>query len=283
MATRIPSASAAALAFDAIAERFDDRFRPWQSVAAQRRAVRAELVRCFPPGSRVLELGGGTGEDALWLTERQRQVLLTDASPAMIDVADAKLRAHGAPRPMVLSIEELDDLRARGEAEEGEAPLFDGAFSNFAALNCVADLMSIGPALARFTRPGAPVVLVVFGVCVPGEWLVQLLRGDGRAAFRRFHSGDVPARLGGHAFTVRYHRQHDLVRALAPWFRLQARRGIGVFVPPSAAEPWISRHPRLLRALEALDGVAARRLATFGDHVLYRFERTLVPASERSS
>ena len=37
------------------------------SVAAQRRSVRRELLGAFPPGARLLELGGGTGEDALFL------------------------------------------------------------------------------------------------------------------------------------------------------------------------------------------------------------------------
>jgi hypothetical protein len=61
---------------------------------------------------------------------------------------------------------------------------------------------------------------------------------------------------------------------LAPDFRLRARKGIGVAVPPSAAEPWISQHPRLLDALERADRAIARPLAALGDHVLYRFERT---------
>ena len=90
--------------------------------------------------------------------------------------------------------------------------------------------------------------------------------------------GDVPARLGGHAFSVRYHRRRDLVAALQPWFTLRARRGIGVLVPPSAAEPWISRHPRLLGALEWTDRVVSRRCAGLGDHVLYHFVRTDVAA-----
>jgi hypothetical protein len=50
--------------------------------------------------------------------------------------------------------------------------------------------------------------------------------------------------------------------------------GIDVFVPPSAAEPWISEHPVLVRALETMDRVARGPLAPFGDHVLYWFERT---------
>ena len=61
---------------------------------------------------------------------------------------------------------------------------------------------------------------------------------------------------------------------LSPWFRLTSRRGIGVFVPPSAAEPWISRHPHLLNALEKLDRIATRPLSFLADHILFRFERT---------
>jgi hypothetical protein len=84
--------------------------------------------------------------------------------------------------------------------------------------------------------------------------------------------------LSGRRFPVRYHRQQDIVRALQPWFRIVRRRGIGVFVPPSAAEPWISRHPRALRVLERLDRVVADVLAPLGDHVLYQFERTMIAA-----
>ncbi|HEX6909482.1 MAG TPA: hypothetical protein VF142_03775, partial [Longimicrobium sp.] len=51
----------AAAAFDTVAPRFDERFGPWRSVAAQRRAVRRHLLAAFPAGAHVLELGGGTG------------------------------------------------------------------------------------------------------------------------------------------------------------------------------------------------------------------------------
>jgi len=108
---------------------------------------------------------------------------------------------------------------------------------------------------------------------------VQLARGDRRAARRRFARGEVQARLGGRDFTVRYHRRRDVRHAFAPWFRLVARRGIGVAVPPSAAEPWISSHPRLLDVLERIDRVAARPLAALGDHVLYDLVRTSASAT----
>ena len=261
----------AALAFDEIATLFDSRFGEWQSVAAQRRAVRRALLAAWPPGGRILEVGGGTGEDARWLAQQGFRVTLTDISPRMVALADAKLRPLGS-HAECMAAEEMegfaDRYLARGEAT------FDGAFSNFAALNCVEDLVPVGRALARLVRPGGSAFLIVFGILSPGEILTECLRGRSQQALRRFRQAAVPARLGNRHFTVTYHRCAALRVALQPWFTLSERRGIGVFVPPSAAEPWISRHPHLLAVLENLDRLAARPLAALGDHILYRFMRT---------
>ena len=260
--------SAAARAFDASARTFDERFTPWASVRTQRQAVRRALAEAFPPRSRLIEVGGGTGEDASWLAQRGHRVLLTDASPAMIQAASAK--CCGGVDTAVAAAEDFRELAGRLEGQ----PRFDGAFSVFAALNCVSDLSEFGRGIARLLRPGAPLMLVMFGTCCPGEVIVELVRGRPKNALRRFSRGDVPARLGNKKFPVRYHRARDLERMLAPYFRLESRRGIGIFVPPSAAEPWISRHARLLRTLEALDRIVERPLAPLGDHVLYLFVRT---------
>ena len=259
---------AAAHAFDAIAPDFDARFSHWLSVEAQRRAVRAALTAAFPPGARLIEIGGGTGEDALWMMRQGREVLMTDASPAMVRTASSKFGA-GA-RATVAAAEDFDELADRLSGE----PRFDGAYSVFAGLNCVEDLTPFARALGRMLRPGAALLLVLFGTCCPGEMIVESVRGRPRNALRRFRRGNVPASLGGREFVVRYHRRADLQRMLAPWFHLETRKGIGIFVPPSAAEPWISAHPRLLGILEGLDRFAARPLAALGDHVLYRFVRT---------
>jgi SAM-dependent methyltransferase len=259
-------------AFDAVATSFDGRFSAWRSVAAQRRAVRRALAKAFPRGTRVLEIGGGTGEDARWLAARGRVVQLTDGSPAMVGIARGKLRSQRGPTPHVVAAEALERWATKRESA-GES-LFDGVFSNFAALNCVDDLGACARGLARLLGPGAPALLVLFGTLCPGEVVVQLARGDARAALRRRRRDPVPARLGGRGFEVRYHTANDLADSMAPWFRLRRRIGVGVLVPPSAAEPWISRHPALVRTLEQLDRLLERPLAPLGDHVLYWFERT---------
>src|SRR6201999_3613974 len=67
----------AAAAFDAVAPVFDARFGEWRSVAAQRRAVRRVLLEAFAANGTILELGGGTGEDAAWLASRGFTLHLT--------------------------------------------------------------------------------------------------------------------------------------------------------------------------------------------------------------
>jgi SAM-dependent methyltransferase len=266
-------------AFDHSAHDFDHRFSGWLSVAAQRRAVRRHLDRAFHRGAAVLELGGGTGEDALYLARRGVRVLLTDGSPSMLARAVRKVRDADLERWVecrTVLLEALPSLADEWRASGRQA--FDGAFSNFAALNCVADPESLTAPLASLMRPGAAVVLVVFGRCAVGEVVLQLLRGDARAAFRRSRRGPVAARIEGREFTVHYHRPAGLARAFHPYFRLEAVRGVGIFVPPSAAEPHISRWPRVVKALELLDRAAEVPLARLGDHVLLRFRRTAQPA-----
>ena len=260
--------AAAAAAFDAIAADFDCRFAGWRSVEMQRSAVRRALARAFPKGSRLIEIGGGTGEDALWLCGREREVMMTDASPAM--VAAASIKSEGKFRTATFAAEDFGKL---ADQLCSERP-FDGAYSVFAGLNCVSELSDFASELARVLKTGAPLLLVLFGTFCPGEMIVETVRARPQSALRRFRRGNVPARLGTRQFSVRYHRQRDLARMFAPWFLLESKEGIGVFVPPSAAEPWISNHPKLLNVLGMLDRLFARKLALFGDHILYRFVRT---------
>lgn len=266
----------AAIAFDAIAPDFDFRFGQWLSVAAQRRAVRKVLLQTLRPGGRVLELGGGTGEDATFLASRGYEVLLTDPSPTMVSLAQSKL-APFYGRAEISAAEEVEDFAARYVSAGGEQ--FDGAFSNFAPLNCVQDLDQVARGLARLLKPEAPALLVLFGTLCPGEIATELLRGRPGQALRRRKRGVVSARLAGREFKIIYHRRAALQRAFQPWFVLEERIGIGVAVPPSAAEPWISSHPRLLNAMEHFDRSFARPFAALGDHVLYQFRRTAAPST----
>ena len=271
-----PALPPAVRAFDALAPEFDAAFEGWTSVAAQRRAVRRELLAAFPRGARLLELGGGTGEDALFLAGRGRSVHVTDGAPAMVERTREKARAAGLDEDVTAEAVTLETLHAWASARTGVR--FDGAFSNFASLNCVTDHVSVARGLARALAPGARALLVVFGPASPSDVAVLLARGRFRAAFRRFSRRPAAAHVAGESFTVTYPPPRAFAAAFAPWFELKRTKGIGVFVPPSSAEPWVSRIPRAVAAAETLDRALSRPLALLADHVLLDFARTAEPA-----
>lgn len=265
----------AARAFDKTAPRFDERFGSWRSVTAQRAAVRACLRDIFSPASRLLELGAGTGEDALYMLDQGYRVTITDGSPTMVRLAREKVLAAGYG-PAAFEAEHLviEELAKYAKRRTSDTDVFDGAYSNFAALNCVEDFESLGAPLARLIRPGGNCAFVLFGPCSIGEIVVEVIRRRPKAALRRLRKGPAPAKLGGEHFQVWYPSPREVARALAPYFRLRAVHGIGILVPPSAAEPWISGFPTLLSAFAAADRVVRRPLALLGDHVLIHLERT---------
>ncbi len=251
--------------FDALAADYDSSFTTTPLGVLLRQAVWRRLDARFAPGDRVLELACGTGEDAVHLARRGVRILATDASPAMVEAARAKAAAAGTAESVAarcVAIEEIGDL----------AGTFDGAFSSFGGLNCVADLEGVACSLAALLRPGAPLLLCVMGPLVPWEWLGFLARGRPGDAFRRLRRGGAAWR----GITVRYPSIRSLRRAFAPAFRLTRVSAIGALLPPTEFEAWTRRHPRLLASLASLE----RRFETvpplpwLADHYLAELERT---------
>ncbi len=87
---------------------------------------------------------------------------MTDGAPAMVERTRAKARAAGLDSLVTAESVALEDLEAWGGAQADDTP-FDGAFSNFASLNCVTDHAAVARGLARVLPRGARALLVVFG------------------------------------------------------------------------------------------------------------------------
>jgi ubiquinone/menaquinone biosynthesis C-methylase UbiE len=257
--------------FDAIAEQYDEDFT-WSSIGqAQRRAVWKELARTFLGGERILEIGCGTGIDACFLAGRGVRVVACDSSSQMVAVTARRVQEGGFQkfvRPILLRAERVSEVAAN--------PLFDGAFSNFGALNCIENLREFAGELARLLKPGATVVLCWMGPYCLWEMIWYFAEGKRNKAFRRLQRDGVIAKIADGAFIrVQYPSVHELSRAFTPDFRLQSVKGIGVAVPPSYVEPWARSHPHLLRLCERADTVLGRVpvVRTFADHVLACLQR----------
>jgi ubiquinone/menaquinone biosynthesis C-methylase UbiE len=253
--------------FDRLAASYDDQFTQSLIGRAQRNAVWKVLSKTFHPGDHVLELNCGTGEDAFFLAKHGVSTLCCDASQHMIARAQQRLHHRQLASRVVfrhLPTERIGELASR----------FDGAFSNFSGLNCVADLASTAADLSTLVKPGGALVLCLSTRFCLTEILYYCSRGQWKKAFRRC-SGQAKATLEGADLTIFYPTLRQLRRSFAPHFRLRSLRGIGVAIPPSYREAWVRRHPSFFRWLCRLESWLAPLplLRISGDHVLVLFER----------
>jgi ubiquinone/menaquinone biosynthesis C-methylase UbiE len=261
--------SAAATAFDRVANSYDELFTHTALGRAQRSQVWSRLLAAFPVGSRILELNCGTGEDARFLANQGRSVLACDASAAMIEVANRRTGGeteHADLTFLQIANEELGSLAIE--------QAFDGAFSNFSGMNCVSDLRSVAGNLANLIKPGGRVLLCLWSRQCLAEVIWYFAHLQAKKAVRRF-SRQATARLGDAVISVSYPSIREIRRAFCPWFALSSRRAVGLFVPPSYMERLIGRRHKLLARLEQLDRLCAEWpiLRDVGDHVLLEFVR----------
>lgn len=261
--------SAAGAAFDRIALDYDEIFTDSLIGRAQRNAVWEVLIKNFRKNDNVLELNCGTGEDALFLADKGISVFACDASRQMIERAGQRLR-NVMPRAAAVFCE----LPTERIGELHPDPRFDGAFSNFSGLNCVADLDALASTLARLVKPGGRLVFCFSTRFCLIEILYFLARGQWLKAVRRCN-GSTRVTIGDAQFSVFYPTIRRIRRTFAPDFRLYAFKGIGVTIPPSYLEGWARRHPGLFGVLCRLEGslAALPLLRATGDHVLLCFEK----------
>jgi len=234
--------------FDGIASEYDRQWTDTPIGRAQRELVWRHIDPLFQPGDRILDVGCGTGADAAHFAARGVAVHATDASPAMIEVA----RRRGVFTTEVLPAEEIGSVHGT----------FDGAISNFGALNCVADLTAVARGLATAVRPGGRAAICWIGRFSAWELLYYLAHGQFAKAFRRFR-GSAPSSFG---VTVRYPSVREVCQAFTG-FECERWMGIGLLVPPS----YVHLPASLVRMASLLDRALAAipLLRAAADHRLF--------------
>jgi SAM-dependent methyltransferase len=264
-------------AFERAAATYDAETCSNPAMAYMRAISLATLEHVFAPGQRLLEIGCGTGQEAVALAQRGCHVLATDTSPAMLAQAQTKAQAAGVAgrvHTQLASAAELASLTG--------LPLFDGAYSSFGPLNALPNLAPFMAALATLVRPGGAVVLSVMNRCYPLEIGWFLAHGQVRQALRRWRGALASVSTGSpEQMWTYYHSVRAMRRAARPWFALRWCRALPLLLPPPyLADVW-GAHPWLVAQLRVIE----ERLAPhwpwnrLGDHWLVELERTAVASS----
>jgi ubiquinone/menaquinone biosynthesis C-methylase UbiE len=227
-----------ALAFSGQSAIFDQLYATNGIVAYKRERVRQFLLKYLTPGSHILELNAGTGDDAIFLANRGYHVHATDISPGM----QARLKEKVSLQHLealvsqeLCSFTSLENLSDQGP--------YDCIFSNFAGLNCTGDLHKVLSSFNHLLKPGGTVVLVILPKFCLWETLL-VLKGKFKTAGRRFFSsGGRKAKIDGAFFTCWYYSPRFIMRSLGREFRFMELEGLCTIVPPSYIENFPEKFP----------------------------------------
>jgi SAM-dependent methyltransferase len=257
-------------AFDSVAADYDGPRGNNSLIQDMRREMWRWLDATFPTDGHLLDLGCGTGLDAVRMAERGHRVLATDWSPRMVERTQqraARARVSDRVRTVALGAQELGRI-------EGSST-FDGAYSNLGPLNCLPDLTAVSRECARLLKPGGRLVLTVIGRWCPWEIAYYAARADWTRIRVRFARGLTPVRMNGHTVWTRYWTPAELYHQFAREFTLVHCRALCLFVPPPYMT-WIrDRHPAWLARLWSWDRRVAGwpLLRRLGDHFLIVMQR----------
>ncbi len=262
-------------AFDQVAPSYDGDWTQSAIGRLQRAAVWRTIDGLFQPGDRVLDLGCGTGVDAMHVAAQGEasqgiRVHGIDVAPGMVEVAKRRASDAGLAERVTFQVLGIEDLHLL------DAGPFDGVVSNFSPLNCVRDLGPVAAQLGRMVKPGGTMALCVMSSFCLWETLWYPLTAQLYKTSRRWRADNPTASVGlEDEFPIYYPTVKELRAVFGPWFRVVRLEGVGVFVPPSYLEPWARRVPRLVWALGVIDRLVHRwpGLRAMGDHRLLIFER----------
>ena len=255
-------------AFDSVAADYDGPRGNNELIQRMRLAMWDTVRNELPEASRLLDLGCGTGIDAVEFAQRGHQVVATDWSPQMVDRTRARSAVAGLESRVTavhLGVQQLDRL-------DGE---FDGIYSNFGPLNCAPDLGAVAAECMRLLRPGGKLVFSVMGRICPWELGHYALRGRFKRAGVRAARGATAVGMNRHTIWTYYYLPREFYGAFAEHFHLEGYRALSLFMPPPYLVDYYRRRRNWCERLGRLDDRwgGAPLLRDMGDHFLIVMRR----------
>jgi len=257
-------------AFDSVAAEYDGPSGNNALIQRLRARTMAAVTAFVPPDSSIIDLGCGTGLDAICLAEQGYRVTAIDWSPEMVSRTQERVSRAGLTERVTvqhLGIHQLDQLPASS---------FAAAYSDLGPLNCVPDLNTAARLIAGVLQPGGILIASVIGRICPWELALFAMKGDWPRARLRFERGLVPAPLNGLTVWTRYYTPREFQSAFAAaGFQHLSLRALGLLVPPPYMLAFAERHPRLTDFLQQVEDRAAGwpGLREWGDHFLIVMRR----------
>lgn len=232
-------------AFNKQASLFDELYGSDVIIQYKRNRVRDHLLQYVIPGSNILELNAGTGDDAIFFAQQGYTVHATDISLMMQTMLKEKVKLHELQDKItyeICSYTNLENLHQQGP--------YDHVFSNFAGLNCTNELGKVLDSFSFLLNPAGFATLVIMPKFCLWEFLL-FFKGKFKSAFRRFTGRKgAKAHIEGKHFRCWYYNPSFIRNHLKNSFDVIKIEGLCSFVPPSYIGGFAEKYSRLFEFLK---------------------------------
>lgn len=254
--------------FNIASKNYDEIFTNSSIGRSQRKRVYHWLdkTNLFLEKKNWLEINCGTGHDANIIHGKGNNVIGSDASSGMLEVASNKF-PH-----LDFQQAKFDEIKLKFKADQT-----DVIFSNFGGLNCIntKEINDFVHDISKLQTEGQKVALVIMPKYCLMEMYFFCLRFQFKKAFQRSKDFAV-VDVDGVKVKTFYHSPKFMKTLLMQYnYREELTKPVALFLPPSYLEKWMQRFPLLLKFLSFHEYLFGRFSfgAPFSDHYIIIAEK----------
>ncbi len=250
--------------FDAASAAYDRVFTHSKIGKLERKRVYYWLKKkhFFSTPKKIFEINCGTGYDAELMHNKGHQVVSTDISPKMIEIARKA-------RKKEIDFFTLDFQKVHLEAKFQESNVL---FSNFGGLNCLKEeeleefLLQVG----HTQQKGSWLIMVIMAKKCFMEDLYHVATFRWNKLGQRNNSKGLSVNVDGEQVHTYYHAPKAIEQTLLKNYDSLLIRPVAFFIPPSYLEPLFKNNAVLLRLLYGLEKTMGnlKALAAGADHYI---------------
>jgi SAM-dependent methyltransferase len=216
-------------AYDRLAPRFDALLNENAVLAHAARVSLGLVTRAMADSEFILDIGCGTGREALAFARGGKRVVACDPSEESLKLLRAKAAQHGLSGSIMTFPYAASAIGSL--ISEFGPHSFDGAYSSF-ALSYEPSLDSIPAKVRTLLKPGAPFLCSIYNRLCLSEILLLAPFLVPRRAFRRLE-GQTRLPVDQFEVVIRSYTAAEVLSLFEPSFEFVRAWGIPCIVPPN--------------------------------------------------